>query len=431
MKTISKLALAAVLATSLGSATLVAPAIAQKNKKDDKADQVKLTPAVQKPASEAQKALQAKDFATADTQLALAEAASVTDDDKYIAAALRFDLEAGKMRAAQTANPNAPIDEQVLVKPLDVLIANPRTPAANRGQYVYRRGWLAFNARQFPQAIQYYTQARTLGYTDADLDLQIAKAKLEGSDVRGGLTELGTIVDRQAAAGQKPAESFYKFGVAKANAAKMAPETLAWMRKWIAAYPTAKNWRDVVFIYGLQRDSIAKLDNQQQIDMFRLLRAARALADQYDYREYAQKVYDRGLPAEAQTVLNEGFSSGKLTGNADAKSLLTAAGNAQRNESPLAQLATKAKAAADGKLAAQTADAYLGQDNYTAAIPLYRLALEKGTVNTDEVNTRLGIALAKSGDKAGAQAAFGAVKGAPRADMAALWTTWMENPPTA
>jgi hypothetical protein len=65
---------------------------------------------------------------------------------------------------------------------------------------------------------------------------------------------------------------------------------------------------------------------------------------------------------------------------------------------------------------------------------MYRAALSKGGVDANEVNTRLGIALARSGDKAGAQAAFGAVTGNPRAGIAALWTTWTQvgsSPATA
>jgi hypothetical protein len=434
MKTISKLALAAVLATGMSATALVSPVVAQKNKKDDKSGGLKLTPAVQKPAGEAQKAIQANDMATAEAQLALTEAAaaaSASDDDKYVAAALRYDFEASKMRAALAANPNAPIDQTVLIKPLDALIANPKTPAQGRPQYVYRRGTLAFNARQYPQAIQYFEQARQLGFADPELDLQIAKARLEGSDVRAGLTDLNAIIDKQTAAGQKPPESFYRYGIQRANAAKMGPETMAWLKKWVIAYPTSKNWHDVVFVFGLQQNPLAKLDNQQQIDMFRLLRASRALADQSEYREYAQKVIDRGLPHEARTVLNEGIAAGKLTATGEAKAMLTDAATGIRNDTPLPALETKAKAGANGTLASQTGDAYLGQDNFTKAAELYRLALQKGGVNADEVNTRLGIALAKSGDKAGATAAFAAVKGAPRAEIAALWTTWLEHPPTA
>ena len=433
MKTIAKLALAAVLLTGVSGTALVDSASAQK-KKEEKAPGLKLTPAVQKPAAEVQKAIAAGDMATAETQLAAAEtaAAAGNDDDKYIVAALRLDVEQSKLRAAQQANPNAPIDQSTLAKPLEVLIANPKTPATSLPQFNFIRGSLAFNAQQYPAAIEYLERARQLGYVNPDLDVTIAQAKLQGGDVRGGLADLDASIGRKTAAGEKAPESYYRVGIQRANAAKMAPETLVWLKKWVAAYPTSKNWRDVVFVYGLQPASLAKLDNQQQIDLWRLLRASRALADQYDYREYAQKVYDRGLPAEAITVLNEGTASGKLAGNADAKSMLAAAQNAQRNESPLATLAKQAQASPNGKLASQTGDAYLGQDKYADAAALYRVALQKGSVNSDEVNTRLGIALARSGDKAGAQAAFGAVTPTgPRAEIAQLWTTWLNTPPAA
>lgn len=433
MKTISKLALAAVLAAGVSGAALVQPAAAADKKKD--APGLKLSPAVQKPAAEAQKALAANDTATAATQIAAVEtaAAAGNDDDKYIAAALRLDLEQAKLKAAQTANPNAPLDQTPLIKPLQALVASPRTPATSLPQYNFYLGQLNFTARNYPAAVQYLERARQLNYANPELDVTIAQAKLQGGDVKGGLTDLDAAIEKKKAAGQPAPESYYRVGIQRANAAKLAPETLAWLKKWVAAYPTSKNWRDVVFIYGLQGNtSLAKLDNQQQIDLWRLLRAAKALADQYDYREYAQKVYDRGLPAEAITVLKEGQASGKLTGNTDAQSLLTAAQGAQRNESPLATLAKQAQGSPNGKLASQTADAYLGQDNFASAIPLYRLALQKGGVNNDEVNTRLGIALARSGDKAGAQAAFGAVAPAgPRGEIAQLWTTWLNSPPSA
>ena len=43
------------------------------------------------------------------------------------------------------------------------------------------------------------------------------------------------------------------------------------------------------------------------------------------------------------------------------------------------------------------------------------------------MNTRLGIALARSGDKAGAKAAFALVKG-PEMGIAQLWTVYVDAP---
>jgi len=427
MKTASRLALAALLSTGVAGAAIVAPA-ASAQKKKDKAAGPQYSPDVVKAAQPAQAALQALDATTAEPLVVQAEAAAKTEDDAYIAAALRYNLEAVKISNAQKANPNAPVSEATLAKPLEALIASPKTPQADKAKYTYRRGALAFNAKQWPVALQYFNQAQQLGYQDPNLGLQIVRAKEGAGDTTGALTGIGSEIDRLTASGQKAPEDLYRYAIARSNARKMSAETVGWIRKYIAAYPTAKNWRDVLVTYGIQQQSVAQLDKSQKIDLFRLMRASGALNDQYDYEEYAQNVLDRGLPAEASAVLKEGQAAGKVPASStNATMMLKDATNAIRLEGSLAGTETKARAAANGALASQTADAYLGQGNWAKAADLYRVALGKGVANADEVNTRLGIALARGGDKAGAGAAFAAVKGTPRADIAGLWTTWLST----
>jgi tetratricopeptide (TPR) repeat protein len=315
----------------------------------------------------------------------------------------------------------------VLAKPLDALIAAKSTPAADRGKYLFRRGQLAYNSGQYPVATQYFTQAKAAGYNSPDFDLQLAKVKVQAGDTAGGLADLDRFITAQKAAGQAVPESYYRFGIATANNKKMAPETLAWMQKYVSAYPNAKVWRDVILQYAFAQNSLATPDKAQTVDLYRLLRTAGAMPDQSMYEDYAKNVYDRGNPYEAAAVLKEGMASGKIPAtSAFSKSLLTAANTAIKADGSLASSEKTALASKDGKIAASTADAYLGQNNYAKAIELYRAALSKGGVDANEVNTRLGIALAKSGDKAGAQAAFGAVTGSPRAGIAALWNTWTQ-----
>ncbi|MFN3435062.1 MAG: hypothetical protein ACK4ZY_11775, partial [Sphingomonas sp.] len=350
-----------------------------------------------------------------------------TDDDKYVAAALRYDLENTKLVLAQTANPRAPLDETPLAKPLDALLAAKSTPAADRGKYLFRRGQLAYNSNQFPVATQYFTQAKQAGYSSPDFDLQLAKVKVQAGDTAGGLADLDRYIAAQKAAGQTVPEAYYRFGIATANNKKMAPETLAWMQKYVTAYPNAKVWRDVILQYAFAQNSLAAPDKAQNVDLYRLMRAAGAMPDQAMYEDYAKSVYDRGNPYEAAAVLKEGMASGRIpASSAFSKELLTAANGKIKIEPSLAGSEKQALAAKDGRIAASTADAYLGQNNYAKAAELYRAALSKGGVDANEVNTRLGIALARSGDKAGAQAAFGTVQGNPRAGIAALWNTWTQ-----
>ena len=87
----------------------------------------------------------------------------------------------------------------------------------------------------------------------------------------------------------------------------------------------------------------------------------------------------------------------------------------------------EAAAAKTGRSAQGTADAYLGYGEYAKAAALYKTALSKGGVDADLVNTRLGFALGKSGDKAGAEAALKAVSGAPRNQLAKYYLVWLGN----
>ena len=56
---------------------------------------------------------------------------------------------------------------------------------------------------------------------------------------------------------------------------------------------------------------------------------------------------------------------------------------------------------------------------------MFELAKEKGGVDADEVNTRMGIAKMKAGDNAAAKAAFEAVQGGARKQIAGLWLAYL------
>lgn len=429
MKNFTRVAVAAALMAGVAGVAVSSPAIA-KDKKEEKAAPLKLSKEVQGPAAEAQKALAAKDYATAGTQLTNAQAAVKSDDDKYIVAALQLQLEVSKIQDARAAN--QPVSDDPLKAPLDALIANPKTPAVDLPKYNYQRGIMAANAKDTAGALAFFQRAQQLGYNDPNLSLQMVKLKMESGDIAGGSADLEKAINAQTAAGQKPDEQLYRYAIAKTNQKKMGPQTVGWIKRYVVAYPTAKNWRDGIVTYGMTQSSAVTLDKPQKVDLYRLMRSAKALADQYDYENYAQWTYDMGLPYEAKAVLDEGKASGKIPASStSANDLLKVANQAIASEGSLSGVETKAKAGANGRIAANTGDAYLGMGNYAKAVELYKVALEKGGVDADTVNTRIGIALAGSGDKAGAKAAFALVKAAPRADIAALWTIYLDNPPTA
>lgn len=417
MTFVSRLAMAAAVTAGL----MTAPAVAQKKKKEDAAaaQQLKLSDGVRKPVAAAQTALQANDVATATTQLDAAQAAATTDDEKYIVNALRLNLVA-------KSNDNAK-----MLPVLDALIVNPRTPAADLGRFNYFRGALPFQEKKYKDALPYLLKARELGYTDSsnNLPLQLAQAYIETGNVAAGTAEIEKAVQAETAAGRKPPEAWYNYAVAKAYGTGDRAQTAKWLQAQIKMYPTPQNWRKAILVYrdGAEQKGGKPLDRGQRIDLFRLMRATKSLADQGDYLEYADAALLSGLPYETKAVLDEGRTTGKIpAGNANATRLATEADASIKADKPLAALEKQAAAAPNGKLASQTADAYFAQSNFAKALELYKLAQQKGGVDPSEVNLRIGMALTQSGQHDAAKAAFQQVTTAPRSDMAGFWQQWID-----
>lgn len=416
MKSFSKIALAAALTAGAMSTVAVAPAAAQKKNDKNAPAAPKLSDAIRKPLAAAQTAVTAKDYPTALAQLAIAEPLATSDEEKYFVAALQLQ---------STAPEN---NLQKLVPILDKLLANPRTPQAQLAQYNFLRGEAAAQAKKYAEALPYLTKAQELGYQNPDLQVRIASAMMETGNTAGGLAAIEKTIQTDLAAGKKPAEDLYNYALGKVYG-KDPAATSAWSMRRLSAYPTAKNWRQSLLIFRDGRPANSKLDRGQQIDLFRLMRATKSLADRGDYLEYAELAYIGGYPAEAKAVLDEGRATGKVpAGDSIATRLSTDIANALKAEGSLAASETKAKAAANGRQALVTGDAYLGMGQPAKAIELYQIAGQKGGVDASELALHMGAAHAQAGQKDQAKTAFQSITAAgPRKDMAAFWLQYLDT----
>lgn len=431
---------AAIAALFMGAAALTAapPAFAKKDEAP-KAAPLKLSDAFRKPAAAAQAAITAKNWDAAAAALAQADAVAQSDDEKGVAARLRLSYENSKLQATANGDQAAIARGMVaLVPALSALIDNPTTPKDEVAKFSVFRGNLYFDSKKYTEALADFERARSLGVTDQDVSLQIMKSKAELGDAAGAMAELERQIDVEKAAGRKVPEAWYRYVLARLVKAKMGPESVKLSLQLITDYPTEQSWRQGVGVYASAIAPAVRLDVRQRLDLLRLLRAAHALADQNDYDEYAQATDDTGLAVETKSVIAEGMANGKLPKTDSVANMLNkAAVEAAAQDTPVATLETRARAAKTGDLSAQTADVYLGMGEYAKAVSLYREALTKGFdapvatskrhfLNADEVNTHLGIALALSGDKAGAKTVFQSVTGTPRADIAKFWITWLD-----
>ena len=410
MKLVSSLALGAALV--LGTAPTVAFAAKEK---PVAASKMTLSKEFRAAAGPAQAAIKANP-AGADAAVTAAEAVATTVDDKFVAAQLRLSVGAAAKDVAM---------QQKAV--LAMLNSGSSLGSADLPRLNFYAGQFAYQANDFPKAIQYLNEAERLGYKSGNQDalLLLAEANFKSNNVPAGLAHVDKAIAASTAAGVKPPETWYARASSVAYKAKLNSESAKWTREQVRAYPTKDNWRSALVVY---RDG-AQRDGNLNLDIFRLMRLTKSLAGERDYYEFASLSTERGLPGEAKSVIDEAIATGAVPASSRALVELRSMASAKisSDQASLASAERQAAASATGRVASATADAYLAYGQDAKAIALYKTALTKGGVDVDAVNTRMGIAMARSGDKLGARAAFGSVKGAARADIAAFWLLWLDQ----
>jgi hypothetical protein len=411
VKTLTNLALVAALATGFTAA----PAYAAKEK-PAAAPAQNFSKEFRAAAGPLQKAIQAKDFVAAAAALPAVEAAATTPDDKYAAGQFRYSVSANSK------------DDKGMTAGAKAMLESGAAPANVVGALNLHLGREAYFAKDYPKAQAYLAEAVKQGSKTPDMLILAADVQFKLKQYPAGLALAEEAINAQKAASQPVTEDWYNRGLAAAYNAKLGAESVKWSSMLVRAYPTSSNWRSALVLY---RDS-KSLDAQITLDVYRLMRLTKSIAGERDYYDYAAIASERGLPGETKAVVDTAVASdAKLATSKNLAELRAAA--TPKIAADLASFASSEKAANSaptGRGAMGVADGYLSYGQDAKAIPFYRLALQKGGVDADAANTRLGIALARSGDKEGARTAFQAVKGA-RAEVASLWLLYLDVPPTA
>lgn len=357
-----------------------------------------------------QEAVNANDTANIPARLAAAEAAAKTAEDRYLIAGMRY-------KAAVAANDNAG-----KAAALEALIASGLAqPQQLPGLY----GELAnayIATQQKDRAAAAIERLIAVEPNNVQAAILLANTRKEQGRAAEGVALLQKSIASAAARGRAD-ERLYQHAVQMAYDARL-PVAIDLSRQWVAAYPTSENWRNALRIYrNLERPPESIL-----IDLLRLGRAVNALDGTVDYHPYAYAAIEDRTPAEAKAVVEQGIAAGKIDGSEKlyrdilAEATTKSAGQRER----LPALSSDARASSTASMAITAANIHYGYGNYAEAAELYRAALGKSGADKDLVNLRLGMALARAGDKAGATAALNAVTGA-RAQIAKYWLTYLQT----
>ena len=354
-----------------------------------------------------QNAVNANDTAAIPAKLAAAQAVAKSPDEKFAVAT-------NQTRAALAANDLAAIRAGIE--------AMQASGAADNADLVARwsnLGKRAHDAKQAELAAAALDRALAL---DAN---HVPSLKLLALTRQGQGRNADTVALMQRvfaatkAAGGKPPENEYMFTLGLAHANKL-PAAYAIGRDWARDYPSAKSWHDSLRIY---RD-IAAPKGEALIDNMRLAHATGGIASESEYHSFASELIARGRLAEAKAVLDAGARAGTISLQKDAFKQLTDDLTKIPARAAIDASAKTALGGATAKAAMDAGDAYYGIGAYAEAAPLYRAALGKSGADANLANLRLGMALARAGDKAGATAALSALTG-PQTETAKYWLTWL------
>ena len=353
-----------------------------------------------------QKSVQANDAANIPAKLAAAKAVATSPDDKFAIGQLH-------RQAATAANDLAGIAEAT-----DYIAASGYLTGDVVASLYNSAGIKYFNAKDYARSVTMFEKAAAADPKSFEAMRLLGEAKNslgQGAEAVGLMQRSLQIA---VAAGHKPPEADFKRAVSVAYNAKM-PAAVDLGRMWVKTYPNAESWRNAVAIYrNMMRPGV-----QASLDLLRLARAAGGLATTGDYSLYATAAADQGNFAEAQSVIDEGMAAQRIkTGDAVIRD--TIAGLKTKPKAGAAELNASAKAAQSGSSLIKIGDRFYGIGDYARAAELYREAIAKGGADADLANLHLGMALARSGDKAGAAAALKKVGGA-QAEIAKYWLIYV------
>ena len=352
-----------------------------------------------------QTAVNAKDVANIPAKLAAAQAVAQTKEDHYLVARLQ-------LQAAATAKNNAAIASAI-----DAVAASNYLEAKQLSDLYVGLGGAFYNDKQFPQAAAAYQKALTLYPQNTEAGNMVGEALLSAGQKAEAAAAYQRLIQARAGAGQKAEENLYKRAVSVAYDAQ-SPTAIDLARQWVASYPSPSSWSDAIAIYRNYNLG----DAEATMDLLRL-KLALGILTPGEYSTLARTAADQLTFGEAQAVVDAGVAAKKIDpANPEFRDLVI--GLKAKAKPTAADLATATKIAANGKALMRIGDNYVALGHYPEAVAAYKLAMAKPDGDAALANLHIGMALARSGDKAGATAALNAVTG-PRSEIAKYWLTYV------
>lgn len=362
----------------------------------------------QKALIELNRVIQAKEVAAYPAALAAAQAVATTNEDRFLIAQM------------QLSKAVAEKDDATMVAAINDIAGTDVLDSATVASLLIGAGASQYTAKQYDQAAASFERALSLAPGNSEATVNLAETRFAQGRKAEAVPLLQRVIAADLAAGRKPEEAIYRraFGIAYDS---RLPASVDIARQWVVSYPSPASWRNALASY----QNLNRPGTEHLLNLMRLMRATGTLDSAIDVNLYASAAFDAGNYSEAQTVVDEALAKQTVSANDRLVKEVVDALKAK----PKATAADLETAVKDAKTAAayvRIGDRYFGLGNYAKAIELYRAAEGKAGADANLINMHLGMALARSGDKAGALEAFKKVTG-PSAPVAQYWTIYVNQ----
>jgi hypothetical protein len=364
--------------------------------------------------------LKKNDFAGAFAGWPAVRAAITSEDDRNEAGVFAYDL-GTKMK-------NTPLR----VEGIDLVLASAKTPSGLRLPYMFQKGAVLYDSKDFAGAEKAMIEAYNAGYRDNDIEVLIANASSLQQKYPIAITWLQTAVDNSTAAKKAVPATWYAQG--GSLALKMRDNKMAskWFKSYMMNEKSPAAWHDALATFNGSNN----LDASESLDLYRLMRLSNAMFLEGEYLGYAEVTDRKKYPTEMLDVLQEGISKNLVKANS--QNIIEATNEAKSFAGSARSIATSSEAAArksnnayDALLAAES---YMALRDFAKADELFALAAKGGAVRDREgkdqsARLQLRSAMAKifQGKYADGKQELAKITGGNRKAIAEYWAIYADQ----
>jgi tetratricopeptide (TPR) repeat protein len=300
-------------------------------------------------------------------------------------------------------------------------VASPCQPEADKVQVYKRLANLHFALSNYARTIDFANRGLASG-RDPDLMVTLGQAYFQSGDNQNAVRVMKDVISGLEQRGQKPKEQIL---VVLLHACTRTRDTTCETQvyeKLVQHHPKPEYWENLL-------SSLMASDSKDEvkINVMRLAVAVGVMKQPDQFKEMAQIALDQGLPAEAQSVIEQATAAKVFNDKHQIdlmdRLLKRARAEVVIDKAALPKREAEARAAPSGDSLVKLGASYLSYSDHAKAIDAIKLGTSKARLTQpDEAGMLLGIAYLRSKNKIDAGKAFRTVKQDPTMiRIAKLW----------